>query len=314
MSLQRTSTSTTYAMPGHGRNGSLSQSQLEKGAPAHTVTNSPGMSGYRKHLHWQPVEVVGAFYLVADFHLTPHFADESTDLNNFMTDSPHLRKLADTTPFGFCSLAIAIFTTSLVHFHARGTYNFIWIAAPAIWVGGLGQLLAGMFAVARNDVLSATGFTGYASSAGLSFEDQSRLIPPPLPSSLLRTPRRYGLFWIAYGFQYAANLGSSYSANPAEMNYILGFFNIAYWIFSFIMILGSLRKSVAHVVVFTCLGLNLLLIGVAQFYPGRCETAGAVFGFLCAVAAFYTAAATLLTEELSRVKLPLGDLSGKSED
>lgn len=53
------------------------------------------------------------------------------------------RRFANPTPFGFFALAISIFTVSLVNFGARGTSTATFLAAPAIWVGGVGQVLAG---------------------------------------------------------------------------------------------------------------------------------------------------------------------------
>jgi succinate-acetate transporter protein len=53
------------------------------------------------------------------------------------------RKFANPSPFGFFCLATSIMTVALVNFGARGVAVTTFLAAPAIWVAGVGQLLAG---------------------------------------------------------------------------------------------------------------------------------------------------------------------------
>lgn len=52
---------------------------------------------------------------------------------------------ANPTPVGFMSLSVSAFAVALVNFGAHGVTTSTYLAAPAIWVGGLGQLLTGEF-------------------------------------------------------------------------------------------------------------------------------------------------------------------------
>lgn len=72
--------------------------------------------------------------------------------------------------------------------------------------------------------------------------------------------------------------------------------------------MAALRASIALTSVFLFLGLTYLMNGIGSFvHHDSLAIAAGLFGFLDALAAFYTALAGLLTNETSYFLLPVGD-------
>lgn len=107
----------------------------------------------------------------------------------------------------------------------------------------------------------------------------------------------YGGFWISFaiiltpgGFEIA----SAYSSAGGNMFLsALGFFLIGWWIFTTIMLICTLRSSVAFFTLFFTLDLAFLLLAIAHFHPTdagapnqECLKAGGFFGLLSAFSAW----------------------------
>lgn len=83
-------------------------------------------------------------------------------------------------------------------------------------------------------------------------------------------------------------------------------------IVSFILLLATLRASVALISVFVTLVITFIML-FAHYFTGNPHlgTAGGAFGIVCALCAFYTSATGLVTADTSLFVLPAGDLTRK---
>ncbi|SGZ06107.1 BQ5605_C031g10919 [Microbotryum silenes-dioicae] len=240
------------------------------------------------------------------------------------------RKFANPAPLGLCGFALTTFMLSLINVGARGVATPNVVVGPALFYGGLAQLLAGMWEFAVGNTFGATAFSSY------------------------------GAFWLSYAFIVSpwSSIASSYKVE-ADFASGVAFFLWGWFIFTFIsqfvifftchkwpitdygspmpsaVFIASLRSSVALTGVFFFLTSELftelqqslekplthfgtlsrvvtfLLLGVAELGVAHAATikiAGGAFGLITAFNAWYVAAANLLTPDTSFFILPTGPL------
>ncbi|BGO98286.1 Ammonia transport outward protein 2 [Rhodotorula toruloides] len=195
------------------------------------------------------------------------------------------RRFANPAPLGLCGFALTTFMLSLINVKTRGVTVPNVVVGPALFYGGLAQLLAGMWEFATGNTFGATAFSSY------------------------------GAFWLAYAFIVSpwSAIASSYEAEGMFGNGV-AFFLWGWFIFTFIMLLASLRSSIALTGVFFFLTITFLLLGIAELGVGNAsaiQTAGGAFGLITAFNAWYVAAANLMTPDQSFFVLPVGDMSKK---
>jgi hypothetical protein len=148
--------------------------------------------------------------------------------------------------------------------------------------GGLAQLLAGMWEFACGNTFGATAFTSY------------------------------GAFWLSFGLIYWPSSGiltATYA--EGELASALGIYLMAWFIFTFLMMLGTLKSSVGLFAVFFFLTITFLLLAIGEFMESATvHKAGGGMGLVTAFCAFYTGASGIYTPETSYFTLPTIDLSG----
>ncbi|KEI39545.1 uncharacterized protein L969DRAFT_49244 [Mixia osmundae IAM 14324] len=198
------------------------------------------------------------------------------------------RRFANPAPLGLLAFAVTTFILSLLNVGAKGVAAPNIIIGSALGYGGLVQLIAGIWEFAAGNTFGATAFCSY------------------------------GGFWISFGLTLWPSSGvvAAYTVDGAvttDFDYALGFYLAAWFIFTFIMLIASLRSSAALVSVFFFLTLTFLLLFVGKLLPTHTAitTAGGAFGLVTAACAFYTGAAGLLTPDAGYLVLPVGDLSRK---
>ncbi|KAI9841610.1 MAG: hypothetical protein M1837_000517 [Sclerophora amabilis] len=181
------------------------------------------------------------------------------------------RQLANPAPLGLSAFALTTFILSLINMRTRGVMHANIVVAAAFGYGGLIQLLAGMWEMACGNTFGATALSSY------------------------------GGFWIAFaiietpgGFQILEALGGE----SAEFHNSFGYFLIAWFIFTTILLLCTLRSTVAFFSLFFWLDLAFLLLAIGYLQPdaeGMPNTpvirAGGFFGLLAAFTAWYNALA-----------------------
>ncbi|GAA5870671.1 hypothetical protein JCM16303_001553 [Sporobolomyces ruberrimus] len=200
------------------------------------------------------------------------------------------RKFANPAPLGLSAFGLTTFMLSLINrkltfFSTRGVTVPNVVVGPALWYGGLAQLLAGMWEFAVGNTFGATAFSSY------------------------------GAFWISYGFIVSpwSGIADSYE-DPQMFANGVAFFLLGYFIFTTMMTIATIRASIGLFLVFFTVDMTFLLLGIAELgvaHSAAIHTAGGAFGIVAAFLAWYCAAASLITKDTAYVNLPVGDLSRK---
>jgi len=187
------------------------------------------------------------------------------------------RKFANPGPLGLFSFASTTLLLSLINVSARGVTTPNIIVSMAIGVGGLVQLLAGMWEFAAGNTFGATAFSSY------------------------------GGFWLSFALIFWPSSGIAAAYTDAdEFHNALGFYLMTWFTFTFIMFLGTHKASLALSSVFFFLWITFLLLGVSELTGNATiAKAGGAFGIITAMCAYYTGAAGLYTDESSYIQLPM---------
>jgi len=195
------------------------------------------------------------------------------------------RKFANPAPLGLSAFALTTFVLSLINVGARGVSEPNMVVAAAYGYGGLVQLLAGMWEMAVGNTFGATALSSY------------------------------GGFWISVaiiltpgGFEIAA----AYTAdNGTTFFYAFGFFLFGWFIFTFLLLICTLRSTVAFFLLFFFLDLAFLLLAIAYTLPVAGAPnppilkAGGYFGLFAAFMAWYNALAGIADSSNSFFIIPV---------
>jgi len=189
--------------------------------------------------------------------------------------------VANPAPLGLSAFALTTFVLSLINagviVPAVGAGTEI-IVGLALFYGGLGQILAGMWEFRAGNTLGATAFTSY------------------------------GGFWLSFGVIFIPGFGilAAITKNLATFHAVIGIVLLGWAIFTFLMLLGALRSNLALIGVFFFLTLTFLALAIG-WLAGE-STAwiqiGGWLGIITAVFAWYTALAGVLASGKAMFTLP----------
>ncbi|KAI0598479.1 GPR1/FUN34/yaaH family-domain-containing protein [Biscogniauxia sp. FL1348] len=193
------------------------------------------------------------------------------------------RKFANPAPLGLSAFALTTFVLSLVNVGARG------ISAPnvalslAYGYGGLVQLLAGMWEMAVANTFGATALSSY------------------------------GGFWLSYAILLTPGFQALTDYNEADEASVLGFFLAGWFIFTFILLICTLRSTVMFFMLFFTLDLAFLMLACSEFAKANgasnsavmLQQAGGYFGLLAAFLAWYNAFAGIADHSNSFFVVPV---------
>lgn len=120
----------------------------------------------------------------------------------------------------------------------------------------------------------------------------------------------YGGFWIAYAILLTPNWGITaadgpYAANPSDVSSVLGFFLTGWFVFTTILLLCTLRSTLAFFLLFFTLDIAFLCLACENYAANNgnasakngLQKAGGAFGMMAAFLAWYCALAGLLDDE-----------------
>jgi uncharacterized protein len=190
--------------------------------------------------------------------------------------------VADPAALGLAGFAL---TTFLLSGHtASWIPDLIWVG-PAIFYGGLAQLLAGMWEFRNRNIFGATAFS------------------------------TYGAFWMSFGLfvilALTTNFLSSYKGG--DLDNAAAWFVFAFLMFNTYMLIGSMRVNMAVFTVFLTLEITEILLVIGHFESAHTAGAhlwwlhaGGWMGIATAAAAWYTSAAIVLNNQAGRTVLPVG--------
>jgi succinate-acetate transporter protein len=192
--------------------------------------------------------------------------------------------VANPIPLGLGALA---FTTAVIGavyagFIVPTVGSGISIAVgAALFYGGIVQLLAGMWEFRKDNTIAATIFSSY------------------------------GGFLIALGVVFVPGFGILNALNRAAlMHPALGLFFLCWTIFTGVLFLGSLRSSIALLLVLILLFLSYLFLTIGELAGASAVLLiiGGWIGIACAIVAWYTALANMINSTNSPFRLPIGRL------
>ncbi|GAA5853190.1 hypothetical protein JCM5353_002797 [Sporobolomyces roseus] len=252
---------------------------VEKGAAARDLETSDSSSS-------DYVPQSGAPEGGATFHDNRNITPGGHPLDRSQPAFPtYHRRFANPAPLGLSAFGLTTFMLSLINLSTRGVVVPNVVVGPAMWYGGLAQLLAGMWEFAVGNTFGATAFSSY------------------------------GAFWLSYAFIVSpwSGIAGSYEVE-ADFASGVAFFLFGFFIFTTIMTIASIRSSVALFMVFLTVDLTFLMLGISELgisSAAHFKTAGGSLGIVAAFLAWYVAAASLITPDTAYISLPVIDLSRK---
>lgn len=197
------------------------------------------------------------------------------------------RKFANPAPLGLSAFALTTFVLSLINMNTRSVAEPNLVVGLAFGYGGLVQLLAGMWEMAVGNTFGATALSSYG-GFWLSF-------------AIILTP---GGFAIEEAYVKAQGATAFLDA--------FGFFLMGWFIFTTILLIATLRSTVAFFFLFFTLDLAFLLLGIGYLHRNAAGEpnppiikAGGFFGLLAAFAAWYNALAGIADDSNSFFVIPV---------
>lgn len=138
----------------------------------------------------------------------------------------------------------------------------------ALFYGGIGQVIAGVWEIANKNTFAGTAFTSY------------------------------GLFWMAAWFLNISGIKVGSAG--------VGVFFLAWGIFTLYMVFAAIKVNVVVLLVFIALTLTFAFLAIGQF--ANSESLGHIGGYLgilTAILAWYGSFATVMNETWKRTVLPV---------
>ncbi|CAG7924642.1 unnamed protein product [Penicillium olsonii] len=195
------------------------------------------------------------------------------------------RKFGNPAPLGLCAFALTTFVLSAINMGTKDIAEPNIVIALAFGYGGLVQLLAGMWEMAVGNTFGATALSSYG-GFWLSF-------------AIVLTPG---------GFEIEKTLLAD---SPAKFYNSMGLFLMGWFIFTTIMLVCTLKSTVAFFLLFFFLDLTFLLLGICYLQQvdgapnSKVQKAGGLFGLLAAFAAWYNALAGIADTSNSFFIIPV---------
>jgi len=205
------------------------------------------------------------------------------------------RKFANPAPLGLSAFALTTFVLSLFNIGVRDVTTPNIVVALAFGYGGLIQLLAGMWEMAVGNTFGATALSSYGGFW--------------LSLAIVLTP---GGFEIEAAYVPAGGTQAAVLAGNIAFNNAFGYFLIGWFIFTTILLICTLRSTVAFFLLFFFLDLAFLFLAIARFQQSSaaalnvpCNKAGGYFGIFAAFMAWYNALAGIADDSNSFFVIPV---------
>ncbi|KAJ5775652.1 uncharacterized protein N7511_000663 [Penicillium nucicola] len=210
-----------------------------------------------------------------------------TNTSTYLQPAPviDVRKFANPAPLGLCAFALTSFLSNCINLNVGGIQASGISVSLALNYGGIAQVLAGMWEMAVGNTFGATSFCSY------------------------------GAYWITFAlisdFEPA---GSGKDAGgTCQDETLMGLFMLAWFIFTTLMLLCTLRSSLAMFLLFFFLDMNYLLLGIAHIQCSShgeilvaVQKTGGLCGIFAAFAAWWNAFAGIADTSNGFFTVPLG--------
>jgi succinate-acetate transporter protein len=182
---------------------------------------------------------------------------------------------ADPAPLGLAGFGFTTLLLSLVNAQVLPKTVEVGVMSMALAFGGTAQLLAGMWAFRRGNTFAATAFTAY------------------------------GAFWLSFYLLVVVFIPQIKSPGPNDISNFVGWYLLAWGIFTLYMFIASLAGARAVQLVFVLLTATFGLLAIGNFATSTgIIQVGGVVGILTAAAAMYASFADVANANFKRRVLP----------
>ena len=183
--------------------------------------------------------------------------------------------IADPGPLGLSAFAVTTFVLSAVNAGLIPAGAKTIVLSLALFYGGIVQIIAGVWEFRKNNTFGATAFCSY------------------------------GAFWMAY-WGLSVYFKPAEGTSAADVDIALGFFLLAWTIFTALLTVAVLRTNGALTTTFIVLTATFVVLTSSHFLHSHgLERLGGWLGLLTAGLAFYTAFAGVVNETWKRAVLPV---------
>lgn len=175
---------------------------------------------------------------------------------------PPAYNFANPVPLGLCAFSMTTFVLSMFNANAQGVHTPNVVVGLAAFYGGAIQLFAGMW-----DIILGNTFGGTALCS-------------------------YGGFWLSFMAIYIDSFGivKAYEGHMDQFENAVGFFLLAWCIFTVMLTMCTLKSTVAFFSLFFSLSVTFLLLAIGKLANSEGTTrAGGVVGIICSFIGFYNA-------------------------
>ncbi len=179
--------------------------------------------------------------------------------------------VADPGPLGLAAFAGTTFVLSIFNSGMANASGTVVVIGLALFYGGIGQLLAGMWEFRKNNTFGALAFTSY------------------------------GAFWLSYAYLIRyTNLTTA-----TDLSQALGVFLLMWAIFTLYMTIAAVRVSGAVAAVFVLLTLTFAALCVGEFDVSTgWHHLGGYLGIATAIVAWYASMAGVTNATWGRTVMP----------
>lgn len=186
------------------------------------------------------------------------------------------RKLANPIPLGLASFSLCCLTLSLCNANVRGVTNIKLLISCFMFFGGAIELFAGLLCFVTGDTYAMTVFSSF------------------------------GGFWISWGCINTDQFHSisGYGDDTEMLNNVIGFFLAGWTVFTFLMLMCTLKSTWGLFLLLFFLDLTFLFLCIGTFIGNNnVSMAGGYFGILSSCCGWYSLYCAVVTKENSYLNL-----------
>jgi len=192
--------------------------------------------------------------------------------------------IADPGPLGLAAFAATTLFLSAKNADLMNAPTEAGVLGLAFFYGGLTQLLAGMWEFTKGNTFGALAFSSY------------------------------GAFWLSFWYLVTKGVPAMVAAKATagDIDNAVGTFLLVWTIFTFYMLIASLRVSGAVAAVFLFLALTFLFLCIGAYAESTGWTkTGGWFGLITAALAWYASFAGVTNSTFKRAVLPVFPLADR---
>jgi succinate-acetate transporter protein len=176
---------------------------------------------------------------------------------------PYPKVNFNPAPLGLSAFAFTTFLLSLFNCRAMGITTPNVVVGAACMYGGAVQFLAGMWEFGAGNTFGFIALTSY------------------------------GAFWMSFGAIYVPSFGIAQAyQDPRDLSNAVGFYLIGWAIFTFLLVLVTMKSTLAFFSLFFFLCLTYIFLAVGSFLNNYAfDRVGGILGVITAILGWYNALA-----------------------